>query len=102
MALANYALTTTPSIIYQSTGNSVVSVMYFCNTTASAIGISLFLVPSGGVAATTTNMAYDNVIIAAGDTFVIDTEKLILSNGDMIAGSATATGILVSWSYIDY
>jgi hypothetical protein len=101
MAISNTVLTTSVSNVYVSSGNSVVSVMYLYNNSASTRTFNLFLVPSGTSAINSTVQIYGNVQVTSTDTFVIDLEKLVLSNGDTIRGNASAdTSITVSTSYI--
>ncbi len=100
MAISNTVLSTTSSAIYTSTGNSVVSVMYFCNTSATAKNIDVFLIPSGGTAGTTTQI-YKSVQIAGNDTFVVDMEKLVLANGDTIEATASLnSSVTATVSYV--
>jgi hypothetical protein len=101
MAISNTVLTTSVSNVYVSSGNSVVSVMYLYNNSASTRTFNLFLVPSGTSTINSTVQIYGNVQVTSTDTFVIDLEKLVLSNGDTIRGNASAdTSITVSTSYI--
>lgn len=89
MAISNTVLSTTGNVIYTNSGTSVVSVMYFCNNDASAQTFSLYAVPSGGTP-TASTIIYKNVTVAAGDTFVVDMEKLVLDNGDALVATASA------------
>lgn len=87
MPLINTTLDTATTEIYSSIGDTGVSVIYFCNT-GGALTFNLYLVPSGGTALP-TNLVYNNVQIAANDTYVMDTEKLILGDGDKIIAQAS-------------
>jgi hypothetical protein len=101
MAISNTVLTTIVSNVYVSSGNSVVSVMYFYNNDSSTRDFSLFLVPSGTSTIDSNVQIYGNVQVTSTDTFVIDLEKLVLSNGDMIKGNASAnTSVTASVSYV--
>jgi hypothetical protein len=101
MAISNTVLTTSISNVYVSSGNSVVSVMYFYNDNASTRDFSLFLVPSGTSTIDSTVQIYGNVQVTSQDTFVIDLEKLVLGNGDTIRASASAnTSVTASVSYV--
>lgn len=101
MAISNTLLTTSPANIYVSSGNSVVSVMYFCNNDASARTISLYAIPNGSVTANASVQIYKNLQIASGDTYVVDMEKLVLSNGDKIQANASAnTSVTATVSYV--
>jgi len=101
MAISNTVLTTSISNVYVSSGNSVVSVMYFYNDNASTRDFSLFLVPSGTSTIDSTVQIYGNVQVTSQDTFVIDLEKLVLGNGDTIRANASAnTSVTASVSYV--
>lgn len=102
MAITSKALDTTATTIYTSSGTNgdAVTTMYFCNRDSTTRTFSLYLVPSGG-SANVNNIAYSNKTVTAGDTYIIDWEKLVLSTGDMIqATSNTANAIVASVSTI--
>ena len=95
MAITSKALpTTTAQSIFTSTGTQgdAVTTMYFCNRDTDTRTFSLWLVPSGDVA------GVNNI---AGDTYIIDWEKLVLSPGDTIrANSKVANAIVATVSTI--
>jgi hypothetical protein len=100
MAIQNTLLTTVAGNIYTSSGNSAVTSVYFCNSGASAVNFNVWAVPSGGTANINTRI-YNNIQLASADTYVLDVEKLILSNGDTIQANATAnTSVSTTISYI--
>lgn len=100
MSLINAALTTSIANIYVSSGNTIVSAMYFCNYSASTVNFNLYAVPTATVAGN-SNIIYSAIQLAAGDTYVVDWEKLVLSNGDTLQANATAsTSITSTVSYI--
>jgi hypothetical protein len=103
MAITSSALPATAATsIFTSTGaqGDAVTTMYFCNRDTDTRTFNLYLVPSGGVAGV-NNIAYSNKIITAGDTYIIDWEKLVLGPGDMIqANSNVANAIVASVSTI--
>ena len=102
MAITSIALDTAATTIYtsSSTNGDAVTTMYFCNRDSTTRTFSLYLVPSGG-SANVNNIAYSNKTVTAGDTYIIDWEKLVLSTGDMIqATSNTANAIVASVSTI--
>lgn len=90
MSLQSTLLTTTAANVYASTGNTAITVMYIANysTTANAT-FNLFAVTSGG-SASNTNKIYSNVLVTAGDTFVIETERFLLDNNETIRANANA------------
>lgn len=93
MTIQNSLLTTTATNIYVSSGNTVISTMYFCNTYTAAVNFNVYLVPSSNVAlpVSVANQIYCNIQLAAGDTYVADWEKLVLGNNDMIRANVTPT-----------
>ena len=100
MAITNTLLGTTAANIFASSGNTVVSVAYFCNTDSVARTFNLYAVPSGGLASATTQV-YRNIQIAAGDTFVVDMEKIVLADGDMLqANCSQANVVSATISYV--
>lgn len=101
MAISNTVLTTTPTAIYTSTGTTVVTLLYFCNTAGSTRTMNLYLVPSGVAGAYANNQVYSNYAITSSDTLVVDKEKIILNNGDAIYANANAnTSITTTVGYI--
>jgi hypothetical protein len=100
MSLINTALTTSVANIYVSSGNTIISAMYFCNYSVSTVSFNLYAVPSASVASN-SNIIYSAIQLAAGDTYVVDWEKLVLGNGDTLRANATAsTSITSTVSYI--
>lgn len=94
MAIQSTSLTLGLANIYVSSGTSVVSVMYFCNQNSSAANLNVWAVGNSSVASggvTSANLIYREVQIAAADTFVVDMEKLALSNGDYLVANAGGT-----------
>jgi hypothetical protein len=96
MSISNTSLTLATANIYVSSGNTVVSVMYFCNTDSAARNLNVYLMPRGTATANAAVQIYKDVQIAAGDTLVVDMEKLVLSDGDMIRASATAANVITA------
>jgi hypothetical protein len=100
MAVSNTVLTTSPSAVYTSSGNTVVTLLYFCNTSGGTRTVNVYVVPSGG-SATSSTQIYKNVSITASDTLIIDSEKIILENGDKIFADADSnTSVTTTVGYI--
>jgi len=100
MSIQSTALATTVGSIYTADGvdGNVVSVAYFCNRSVSTTSFTLHLVPDGE-SATANNVVYSNKTITAGDTYILELEKIILGNGDSLQASAnTANAIVASVS----
>lgn len=88
MALISTTLTLATANVYVSSGNTVVSTMYFCNYNSAAANLNVWVQSAGSTFSPTANLVYREVQIAAADTFVIDREKLALGNGDRIIANA--------------
>jgi len=100
MSITTANITTTVGNIYTSSGNTVMSVAYFCNYSSSPAQITVHLVPSGG-SANVLNRIYSNVSITAGDTLVVETEKILFASGDSLRANASAnSAINASVSFI--
>jgi hypothetical protein len=96
MSISNTVLSTTPTAIYTSTGSSVVTLLYFCNTSGSSKNVNLWLVPNGVAGAYANNQVYSNYTITASDTLILDKEKIILDNGDSIYANANAVASITT------
>ena len=100
MALAQATLTTSYVTQYTSSGDSAITTIHICHTSAGPIVFDLCIVPSGGTASDST-IAYKTVTVAATDTYIIDTEKLVLGNGDFIAAKDdTGSVTVMTISYV--
>ena len=103
MAIANATIVdtapgTTQTIIYTATADVGVTVIYFCNPDTVARTLEIFISPGGG-AAVAQDKIYDAVSIPAGDTFLMDTEKLVLASADeiiVIPGESDTTNAMVA------
>ena len=78
-----------------STNGSAITTMYFCNRSATTTTFNLYVVPAG-FAANANNIAYSNKVITAGDTYVIDWEKLVLATGETIRANANVGNAIVA------
>lgn len=94
MAISNTTINTAPQAIYTSQGNNAIVTAYFCNTSANPVTFSVHAVPNGSTA-DITNIIYSNVNITTNDTYVWDTEKLILSDGDSLWAVASDDDVVV-------
>jgi hypothetical protein len=86
--------------VLTSSGNNAITSMVFCNTTAGSVTLTVYLVPSGGSAGDSTTIV-KSLTIVANDTYVFDTSKFILSNGDALrAISDTNNAVTATVSYV--
>lgn len=97
MSIQSTALGTTAGNIYVADGaqGNVVSVAYFCNRNGTTTTFSLYLVPAGQTASA-NNIVYSNKAVTSGDTYILELEKIILSNGDMLQASANTANAIVA------
>ena len=94
MAIQNANLTTTTSNIYVSSTSTAAMTFYFSNyTTSSNATFSLWAVPSRNQPGN-LNVLYSNILVVAGDTYVMDRERIFLENGDRLCGYANANNTI--------
>jgi hypothetical protein len=86
MAITNYSVGTgTGTAAYNNTTGAevAVTVIYITNTTTSDGNVDVYVVPSGDSVGA-QHKIYNNLLIRSKDTYIIDSEKLILENGAKI------------------
>jgi len=94
MAINNTTLTNTPTQIF--VGNSTetsITVIYLCNTDTVAVDVSVYAVPAGDTVGV-QHLIYTDINIQPGDTFIIDTERLILNQNDTIQAEASVANVV--------
>ena len=67
---------------------------YMCNTTANTVVVNVAVVPAGNNSPAEC-LIYNQLEIPALDTRIIDTEKLILGNGDSIWANTSVDGSVI-------
>ena len=77
------AVGTSATTMYTSTNQTAITCMFFMNDNAAARTLDVHVVKNGATAAA-TNKIVKTINIDGADTYVINTEKLVLENGDMI------------------
>jgi len=84
MAITNYQVGTgTGTAAFTASGDVAVTVIYITNKSLADGNVDVYVVPS--VESVNENFKiYNNLTIRAQDTYIIDSEKLILANGDKI------------------
>ena len=91
---------TTPSAVYTSSGTTAITALYLCNYSGSTVNVSVYIVPDAGTAGD-SNIIYKDIAISAADTFLLDTERLILDNNETIQVAADAgSSVNVVTSYL--
>jgi hypothetical protein len=97
MAIQNTLVDTLAAnvLFYANTGTEqAITTMIFCNTDAgNDANLDLWVVPFGSIPGTPLNQVLNRVSIPRTETFVMDTEKLILSSQDAIYGLVTYSGL---------
>ena len=82
------ATTTTGALdfVFQASADTAVTSIHLCNVTSSDAVVNIYLLPSDGstTVPTENNKIYNALTIQGTDTYIIDTEKMILSSGDKI------------------
>ena len=89
---------TAPDHVFAATADTAVTSIHLCNLTAEDANIDIYLLPNDGstTVPTENNKIYNTLAIQAKDTYIIDTEKMILSNGDKIyVQNADSTGQVI-------
>lgn len=82
-------------LFYANTGTEqAITTMIFCNTNINEDAkLDLWIVPFGDIPGSSINQVLKEVSIPRTETFVMDTEKLILSSGDSIHGFVSPSAI---------
>jgi len=72
--------------VFTATADTAVTTIHLCNISTTDAVVNVYLLPSDGstTSVTAVNKLYNQLTIQATDTYIIDTEKLILANGDKI------------------
>ena len=73
--------------VFTATADTAVTTIHLCNISSAAdASINIYLLPSDGstTVPTENNKIYNQLTVQATDTYIIDTEKLILGNGDKL------------------
>lgn len=85
----------TPTSIYQAAGENAVTTIIFCNTGVVDTYMTVWMVPSGS-SLNNTMMILNSVYMPAGETFCMDTERFILSDGDAIFSQAVDSNLIAA------
>jgi hypothetical protein len=83
MITATLIDSTNATAVYTSDGETGITTLMICNHGVQDAIINVHVVPSGG-SVSNTNQILKNLTIVTADTFVMDMEKLILSDNDKI------------------
>ena len=84
MAITNFQVGTgTGTAAYTAAADVAVTVIYITNKSVTDGNVDVYVVPSAGSVSENYKI-YNNLLIKAQDTYIIDSEKLILTTGDKI------------------
>ncbi len=84
MAITNFQVAaTTGSAAFTASADTAVTVIYITNKTDGDGTVDIYVTPNG-VSATANHLVYSQLTVKARDTYIIDTEKMILENGAKI------------------
>ena len=97
MAITNSQLSSTSKTeVFVGFGENAITCIILCNTSPTVNAtVSLWAVPAA-VAAGDANMIINEVSLPAGETFSLDTERFILSDGDSIQAQASQNLIITA------
>ena len=85
--------------MFEATASVAVTTIHLCNITASDATVNIYLLPYDGstTVPTQNNKIYNTLTIQALDSYIIDSEKLILSTGDKIyVETPDSAGLIVA------
>lgn len=100
MSIQQTLVTTSPTTVYTSSGETAITIIYLLNDHNSEVTTDIFVVPFEG-SATVATQIYRDVAVDVDATKVINTEKLILSDGDSIVMQASdADSLYCTISYV--
>lgn len=88
---------TTTTRIFLAVGEQAITTIMFCNTDdVTEAAFDVYVVGTGNVVGARTQVL-NNIQLPGGETFVMDAEKLILSDSDAIYAQASV-GMIISAS----
>lgn len=105
MAITNKRLTSTTAanVLYSTASASkAVTAIYLCNVSGTAVTANVYVVPAALNGTDIGNcVIYSNVTIASFDSYIADSERLILEAGDSIwANCSVANGVVMTISSV--
>ena len=84
MAITNFQVAaTTGTEAFEATADTAVTVIYITNKTDNDGTVDVYVAPNG-TTVSANHLVYSQLTIKARDTYIIDTEKMILETGAKI------------------
>ena len=81
MAITNFQVGTgTGSAAFTASAETAITVIYITNKTDGDGTVDVYVTPNG-VSASANHLVYSQLTIKARDTYILDTEKMILETG---------------------
>lgn len=94
MALTSNQLSSGNTQIFSATGDQAITTIIFCNTDlVSTALINVYAVGNGNVVSTGTQIL-KNLTLPPTETFVLDSEKFILGNGDALYAQSNINNVV--------
>ena len=94
MPLQSSYISTTTSSVYSSSGSTAALTFYFANYSTNVNATFSLWAVSSGDTPSNVNVLYSNVLVQAGDTYVADSERLFLDNGDELYAYSNANNAI--------
>jgi predicted component of type VI protein secretion system len=93
MAITNTRLTTTDSTeVFRAAEDTAITTVYICNTTANPVTVQVYLIADDGSSGgSDLNTIYSDLEVTAHDTYVMNTEKLVLGSDDYMEVEANVS-----------
>lgn len=85
--------------VFEATSSVAITTIHLCNITGEIATVNIYLLPNDGstTVPTENNKIYNSLTVEAQDTYIIDTEKMILSTGDKIyIETPDSSGLIVA------
>jgi len=93
MSITQGTISSSGTSIYTSSNTTAITAVFFMNDHSSTVVLDIHVVKSGGSAAA-SNKIIKSLSINASDSYVLDTEKLLLDNGDALYAIADVDAVV--------
>ena len=100
MALRSVLVDTLITPVLTASQDIAVTTMYLCNRSGSTVTANVYLVANG--VSNYDNIIYAQLQIAGFDTYVMETERLLLGTGDSIRANVDALSANVLCATVTY
>ena len=92
--IAPQTLTTTSTLYYTvpSSTTTALKQLVISNTSGQTVGVSVYLVPSGGTA-TNSNLMFPNIAVSSNSTLTFDLNQVLNTNDQIYASASSGASI---------